>query len=84
MLPKIEFRCPQELIDAAERCAADKGMSLAEYARTVLSAATGTPVEVKRGFQAFSPDELEQAAKKALATRRKRAKKRKSRKKSAS
>jgi predicted CopG family antitoxin len=73
--PKKEFRCPQELLDAAESRAAKQGLSFSDYIRSLIERDTGTSVQIEQGFQAFSKTKLLKAHREARKTRKKNAKK---------
>lgn len=73
--PKKEFRCPQELLDAAEARAAAKNLSFSDYIRGLIERDTGTTVEIEQGFQAFSKTKLAKAHRAARKTRRQNAEK---------
>jgi hypothetical protein len=55
MMPKINFRCPPELLAAAEKLAADAGLSVGEWMRGLVEKETGIEVEVKMGLAAMDP-----------------------------
>jgi hypothetical protein len=52
MLPKIDFRCPQKLMDAIKREAERTGLSPGQVARRACEKMLGVEVEVKKGIGA--------------------------------
>lgn len=68
--PKVEIRFPQKLLDAAESRASEQSLTLADYIRGLVERDTGTSVQVRQGFQAFSKTRLLKAHRAARKTRR--------------
>lgn len=50
MMPKIDFRCPEELYAEIARLATLAGMSPGEWCRTVCAEKAGVKIEVKMGL----------------------------------
>ena len=66
----LTLRVPEPLLTAAESAAKAAGLSLGEWARSLMEQATGVSADPKQGFAALSPTKRKRISRAGVKARR--------------